>query len=167
MGPNYDLNQRLISEIVQIPNARFKEEYFKIICGKKNQSSLKLLELSIHKGKELFEIPTHVTGMQLNMTQGMIEDYVDAVKEIFLNYISQIQSMSPTPTCLKEEIPELDQFFTEIKYLQEDVDMNVLFEKKDEKIFDKLKSYPDAFKKCQARFKKKLKSPPKASSKKD
>ena len=100
------------------------------------------------------------------MTEGMIEDYVEATREILLSFIAQIQSISPTPNCLKEEIPELDQFFNEIKYLQEDIDTKKIFEGKDQKIFEKLKNYPQAFEKCRARLKKKLKSESKAAPKK-
>lgn len=157
-GPVYDLNQRLIAEMVQIPNVEIdSEDYLAICTGENFSQSWKLLEHSLKKGKDLFTISSKVQGMQRNITQGMIEDYLEASREILLNFISQIQAASPTPTCLKENIPELDNFFTEIKYLQEDVDLKDIFKKKDEKIFAKLKNYPLAFEKCRAALKKKLK----------
>ena len=142
-GPIYDLNQRLIAEIIQVPKAELVKEHFLTICSGENFSeSWKLLELSIKLGKNIFIIPSNVTGIQRSMTEGMIEDYVEATREILLSFIAQIQSISPTPNCLKEEIPELDQFFNEIKYLQEDIDTKKIFEGKDQKIFEKLKHYP-------------------------
>lgn len=165
-GPIYDLNQRLISELIQIPRVQLKKNDYYVICkGGQFSESLKLLELSLKKGKDLFVIPANVRGMQKAMREGMIEDYVEASKEILLSFISQIQTLSPTPTCLKEEIPQLDKLFTEVKYLQEDVDMKTLFEGKDEKIFDKLKGYREAFEKCRARLKKKASSGSTASPK--
>lgn len=158
-GPVYVLNQRLISELVQIPGVEIEPEDYSAICsGKKFSESWKLLELSITKGKELFVLPQNLTGIQKSMTEGMIDDYVEATREILLTFISQIQTIAPTPNCLKEEIPVLDSFFTEIKYLQEDVDMKTLFKGKDKRIFEKLKDYPEAFEKCRARLKKKAKS---------
>lgn len=158
-GPVYDLNQRLISELVQIPGVEIDSEDYASICsGKKFSESWKLLELSITKGKELFVLPNNLTGIQKSMTEGMIDDYVEATREILLSFISQIQTIAPTPECLKEEIPVLDSFFVEIKYLQEDVDMKTLFKGKDKRIFDKLKDYPQAFEKCRARLRKKPKS---------
>lgn len=158
LGPLYDLNQRLISEIIQIPNVEITTVDYHDICSRKRPSEgLHLLQLSIQKGKEIFEIPSNVSGMSREITKGMIDDYVDATKEILLNFITQIQTLSPTPNCLKEEIPELDAFFTDIKYLQEDVDMKAIFRGRDEVIFGKLMTYSEAFKKCQARLKKKLK----------
>ncbi len=160
-GPLYDLNQRLIAEMIQIPQADISGDALKQICSKSGLSvSWKLLESSIQKGKGLFTIAAGTPGMQAQMTNGMIEDYIEATKEILLNFISAIQTLSPTPTCLKEEIPELDKFFTDIKYLQEDVDIKTIFQGRDLKIFEKLKGYKAAFKKChdKANVKKKPKS---------
>lgn len=166
-GPVYDLNQRLISEMVQIPQIEIRgEDYVAICTGPQFSQSWKLLEQSIKEGRKLFVIPSHIQGMQRDMASGMVEDYVDATREILITFISQIQTISPTPNCLKEEIPELDAFFTEIKYLQEDVDLKVIFKGKDQKIFEKLKNYPLAFEKCRARLKKNAKPSPKAAPKK-
>lgn len=166
-GPVYELNQRLISEMVQIPRIEIQtEDYLAICTGQKFSESWKLLERSIKKGKDLFIIPESITGMQREMTKGMIDDYMEGTREILLNFINQIQMQSPTPTCLKEEIPELNNFFLEIKYLQEDVDLKQIFEGKDEKIFEKLKNYPLAFEKCRADLKKKARSKSTAAPKK-
>lgn len=166
-GPIYDLNQRLISELVQIPRVQLKKEYYFLICkGGQYSESLKLLELSLKNGKDLFIIPANVRGMQKAMREGMVEDFVEASKEILLSFISQIQTLSPTPTCLKEEIPQLDKLFVEVKYLQEDVDMKTLFEGREEKIFEQLKRYREAFDKCRARLKKKASPGSTASPKK-
>ncbi len=167
LGPLYDLNQRLISEMLQIPKAEIHGDYFNEICGKGSFSpSWKLLELSISKGKEVFEIPESVTGNEKQMALRMVDDFLEATREIFLNLMTQIQAASPSPTCLKEEIPELDSFFNDIKYLQEDVDINKIFAGRDIKIFMKLKDYPQAFKRCQSRIKKKLKSESSPAAKK-
>lgn len=158
-GPVYDLNQRLIAEMVQIPQVEITQEDYLAACtGSSFSESWKLLELSIVKGKDLFVVSPTLTGTQRSIAISMIDDYVEATREILLNFITQIQAAAPSATCLKEEIPMLDSFFTEIKYLQEDVDMKTLFKGKDKKIFDKLKNYPLAFEKCRARLKKKPKS---------
>ena len=166
-GPIYDLNQRLIGELLQVPKVELSPEDYVAVCsGEKFSESIKLLELSIKKGKSLFTIPKEITGIQRSMTEGMIEDYSEATRDILLNFISQIQAVSPGPKCLKEEIPELDTFFNEIKYLQEDVDMRTIFEGKDERIFNQLENYPLAFEKCRARLKKKARSASKEAPKK-
>lgn len=166
-GPIYDLNQRMIAEMVQIPNVELNPAEYQKICGSKRFSeSWRLLEQSIQRGRELFVVSSKVGGMQKDMALGMVDDYVEATREILLTFISQIQALSPTPTCLKEEVPQLDNFFIEIKYLQEDVDMKTIFKGKDEKIFEELKNYPRAFEKCRAHLKKNPKSPSTAAPKK-
>ncbi len=148
-GPLYDLNQQLIAEMVQIPFIEIDQASFLEICtGSGHSSSMKLLEASLRKGSALFVVPATVTGTQREMTVGMVDDYVKASKDILLQFISQIQALSPTPECLNNEIPELKAFYTEIKYLQEDVDQKTIFKNKDQKIFSQLKDYPIAFEKC-------------------
>lgn len=167
LGPLYDLNQRLISEMVQIPHAELSQESFAEICSTNSPSpALKLLEFSIRKGKDIFVVPNSVGGSQRSVAQGMIDDYVEATKEIFLNFLTQIQTLSPSAECLKQEIPQIDAFFTDIKYLQEDVDMKQIFAGRDLTIFKKVLGYKEAFKKCQALIKKKLKSASKEAPKK-
>lgn len=166
-GPLYDLNQRLISEMLQIPKAELETEYFNEMCGKNSPSpALKLLELSIRHGDDIFMVPDSVVGSQRSVAEGMIDDYIESTKEIFLNFMTQIQTLAPSADCLKVEIPEIDAFFTDIKYLQEDVDMKKIFAGRDAKIFQKLLRYPQAFERCQARIKKKLKSASKPAAKK-
>lgn len=158
-GPIYDLNQRLISELVQIPDIDLRPEDLVKICSSKQFSeSWKLLLLTIKKGKDLFIIPENVSVIQKNMILSLVEEYLEESREILLRFISQIQTLSPTPTCLKKEIPEIDELFTELKYLQTEVETQKLFKGKDEKIFNRLKNYPLAFERCRARMKKKAKS---------
>lgn len=165
-GPSYDLNQKLIAEVLQIPNAGIDAGALKSICSAKGKESWKLLQLSMTMGKKLFVLPSSVEGMQKDMTDGMIDDYIQATREILLSLISQIQAQAPTPECLTQEIPTLGPFFRDLKYLQEEVDTDKLFKGREEKIFEDLRSYPNALKKCQARLKKKLKSRSKAEAKK-
>lgn len=153
-GPLYDLNQKLIGEMVQIPKAELtREDYLAICSGKNFSESWKLLELSIKKGRRLFVISPG-SGQDMAIAEGMISDYVESTREILLSFIAQIQAQSPTPNCLKENIPQLDKFFTDVKYLQEEMDLKDVFHGTDQKIFEKLKNYPLAFEKCRALLKK-------------
>jgi hypothetical protein len=164
-GPSYELNQRLIAELVQISNTTMTPEALKAICSSSKGVSWKLLELSLTKGKNIFHIPKDVTGGQRQVTEGMVEGYILASKEIFLAVLTQIQALAPSPDCLTQEYPELIPFFLDLKYLQEEVDTEKLFKGRAEKIFNKLQTYPEAIKRCQTRLKKKLKpestAPPK------
>lgn len=166
-GPIYDLNQRVTAEMIQIPEVTITPEDYKSVCKSNRPSeSWKLLEISLRKGKNMFVIPASITGLQRQITAGMIDDFVEASKEILLSFISQVQTLAPSPDCLLEEVPALNKFFIEIKYLQEDVDIKKIMAGKDEKIFDRIKDYPSAFQRCRERLKKKAKSPSTAEEKK-
>jgi hypothetical protein len=116
-GPLYDLNQRLISEMIQIPHADLSDENYNHICKNSFSPSWKLLELSISKGKQLFDVK-NANGIQKQITEGTIEDYIEGTREIFLNFMTQIQALAPSASCLKEEIPQLDNFFNDIKFFR-------------------------------------------------
>jgi hypothetical protein len=165
-GPLYDLNQRLISEMIQIPKAELSGEAFDDICRKSASPSWRLLELALTKGQNIFEVPREITGTQREVAQGMISDFIEITSEIFLNLLTQIQALAPTPKCLEEEIPEISSLMSDIKHLQEDVDIKSIFSGRDKKIFDKLKNYSEAYKNCQLRAKKKLRSGSKPRDKK-
>lgn len=158
MGPVYDLNQRLIAEIIQIPGVNISRETYNDICNAPGGPSWNLLRLSIIKGKSIFQLPSSLSGSQKQITEGMIEDYIEATKEILLNFITQIQALAPDANCLKREIPQLETFFTEIKYLQDEVEVKTLFAKRDKMLLKELKNYPEALQRCRARLNRKPKS---------
>src|SRR5690554_2291806 len=145
-GPLFQLNQRLISELVQIPGLRINRVDYRRICGQGNES-LKLLEQILIQGKSLF-INTQ-QGMRRSITDGMIDDFIISSKEIFLNFISSIQMISPTPHCLNQHIPELPKLLERIKYLEAEVELQKIFGNKDLEIFKKLQDYPLYFKACE------------------
>lgn len=145
-GPLFQLNQRLISELVQIPGLRINRVDYRRICGQGNES-LKLLEQILIQGKSLF-INTQ-QGMRRSITDGMIDDFIISSKEIFLNFISSIQMISPTPHCLNQHIPELPKLLERIKYLEDEVELQKIFGNKDLEIFKKLQDYPLYFKACE------------------
>lgn len=145
-GPLFNLNQRLISELVQIPGLRINQFDYRRICNSQGNESIRLLEQVLIQGKGLFINTQH--GMQGSITQGMIDEFVIGSKEIFLNFVSQIQMISPTFDCLNKNIPQLPLLLEEIKHLEDEVDIRAIFGKKDLIIFKKIKDYPIYFKSC-------------------
>jgi len=155
-GPVYDLNQKLISEIVQIPGVSLRPDVLRDICRPGQFSeSWKLLEHTLKEGKAIFLFKNKSNA---ELASGMADDYIEASRDILIGFITSIQAEAPSADCLKREIPKLDEFFYKIKALQEDVDMKQIFENYDVRIFEQLKSYPRAFERCQRRLKKNTKS---------
>jgi hypothetical protein len=155
-GPVYELNQKLISEIVQIPGASLKPSVLRNVCKPGQFSeSWKLLEHTLKDGKAIFEFRNKASA---ELASGMADDYIEASRDILVGFINSIQAEAPSAECLNQEIPKLGEFFFKIKALQEDVDMKQIFDQYDVRIFEQLKSYPKAFERCQRRLKKKTKS---------
>lgn len=155
-GPVYDLNQKLISEIVQIPGANLKPSILRDVCQPGQFSeSWKLLEHTLKEGKSIFVFKNKANA---ELASGMADDYIEASREILVGFINAIQTEAPSADCLRTEIPKLGDFFFKIKTLQEDVDMKQVFDQYDVKIFEQLKNYPSAFQRCQRRLKKKTSS---------
>ena len=165
-GPIYELNQKLISEIIQIPSVQLEPKDLFQVCEKSVSPSVKLLSLTLSRGEELFKISDDALESQKLIAQGMIKDFVEISREIFLNFVSSIQTISPTPNCIEEEIPELKKLFADLKYLQDEVEVKKLFGGIEISIFEKLQDYQKLFQKCRARTKKKLKSGSKPAPKK-
>jgi Mor family transcriptional regulator len=152
LGPTYDLNQKLISEVIQIPKVKIQDSILSSICRSKSPS-WKLMEYSLIQGKALF-LTVSDESLDSSINQSMINDYLDSTREIFIQVINQIQAISPSPDCLEKELPELASFFSDLKYLQEEMSLEKIFNGKIKKILKSLRRYPEAIKNCQERIRK-------------
>lgn len=151
-GPEYQLNQQLISELVQVQNVDLAPAYLKMICAPNVSSpSKKFLYLLLDNGKGIFEYRHGVASFEKSIAESMLDDFVQASQQIILGYIATIQQEAPTADCLKKNIPQLDLLYVDMKYLEEEIDTVYLFKKKGlaEKILGKLNNYPALLKKCQ------------------
>jgi hypothetical protein len=170
-GPDYQLNQQLISELVQVQNVDLAPQFLKQVCGPKVVSpSKKFLYLLLDNGKSIFEFRNGISGLEKSIGDSMLDDFMVASQQLVLGYIATIQQESPTADCLKKNIPQLDLLYVDMKYLEEEIETKYLFKKKGlaEKILNKLANYPALFKKCspQEKVKKTDKSGSSAKRKK-
>lgn len=151
LGPDYQLNQQLISELIQVQNVDLAPEYLTKVCPLKiTNPSRRLLALLLDKGPSVFSYKTQMTSLEKSIATSMLEDFMQSVQQSFLSYIASVQQEAPTADCLKKNIPELDLLFVDIKYLEEDVETKYLFKDKGlaEKIMTKLLNYPVMLKSC-------------------
>ncbi len=72
VGPTYELNQKLIGEIIQIPSVDIEKEKLQTICNSKASPSWKLLELSLVEGRKIFLMPKSENEMQKNIKVGFL-----------------------------------------------------------------------------------------------
>jgi hypothetical protein len=152
-GPRMDLNQKLIAEIIQIPQVSIKPEFIESICHSKYSPSLRLLELSLISEEKLFYTDGK-TDLVNSINQSMISDYIESSREIFIQFIHQVQAIAPTSNCLEDEIPELKEIFTNLKHAQEEIGVKKILNGKINSIFMKLIRFENILKNCQSRLKK-------------
>ncbi len=157
-GPEYQLNQQLISELIQVRHLELSPQFVTEICSSKVSSpSKKLLYLLLDQGQSVFEFPANISGRELSMGKSMLEDFMESSHKIIIDYIAAIQQEASTADCLKKNIPELDLLYIDVKYLEEEIETKYLFKNKGlaEKILKKLNNYPVMLKKCAAQLKAK------------
>lgn len=115
-GPQYMLNQRMISEFAQIKSTSIKEPYISNICKSKT-TSLRILQLLIEHKNNLFS-PSTLSLYEKSLQDSSIETLIERAPAIFLNHVAQVQGTMPTANCLEKYIPELAKIREDFKYLQ-------------------------------------------------
>jgi len=150
-GPEFQLNQQLISELIQVESIDLSPTYLSLVCNyKENYPSKKLLYLLLDKGNKIFEFKHGLSASDISVGESMLEDFMKDTQGIVMSYIASIQQEAPTADCLKKNIPEMELFYIDMKYLEEEIETKYLFKDKGlaEKILNKLSNYPKLFKKC-------------------
>lgn len=149
-GPVYDLNQRLIGELIQINQIEASKRLRKKLCGPGSSPSIDLLEEMVLNPKGWYQLPGNSKGLEANIAQELVLDFNTLVPEIFLNYLAQLQGLAPSPECLNRYVPGLKELNEQVKWLQEEEDLTVLTAQKSRmsKIFKSIKNIDKVFEKC-------------------
>lgn len=138
----YRLNQDFVNEFAGSNDITIKKNYIDEICqSKKFSPSVGLLRLLLLKENQIYDM--NLSGVEANMRpfkMGYINEFQKQVPNIFIQYISSIQSEMPTANCLEKYIPELHGFKEKIQYLEMEIPTHQLIGQKHkiEAIFDKL-----------------------------
>ena len=103
-------------------------------------------------GHKIFETqnsndPNDPFVFQMSMGKELVADAPD----IFMRFLSNLQSVTPMAKCLESELPELSQFYERMKHLRGEVPEHKVFHEDDltNKIFSKLVFFNVFFKKCE------------------
>lgn len=124
-GAVYDLNQRLIGELVMINKIEGQKVLLDRICDKKSYSpSVGLMEAMLLMPYNWAAPGKTGTEIQDTIQRELIKDLNAGMPEIFLNFLGQLQAESPTPQCLNEKIPSIKSLNEDVKWLQEEVDLD-------------------------------------------
>ncbi|MBF0360099.1 MAG: hypothetical protein HQK49_03770 [Oligoflexia bacterium] len=159
-GPIYSLNKELLNELVIDESISVKEKYLKEICSFKEFSpSVFLLQHLLIEGKEIFSIndnqsnSSNVFEDQTEKPRALylIDNLMDLAPSLFINYLMELQNMTPSATCLEVKIPELAKYLQNYQYLEEEeyAGTKIVFDKEKIKIiFEKLKNFDKIYKEC-------------------
>ncbi|OFZ26578.1 MAG: hypothetical protein A2381_12685 [Bdellovibrionales bacterium RIFOXYB1_FULL_37_110] len=154
VGAVYKINKIFIEEFSLFNQIFLKNHYLQEICfaSKAYSPSINLLKHLLLNGEEIFEIRTSSILLNTISLRSSIQGLVAKSPNIFLNWISEIQTGAPSHDCLDKYIPQLADLKFKVKYLEEepDVGINAFFKdtKTIESIFNQLKNLDRIFEKC-------------------
>jgi hypothetical protein len=145
-GALYDLNQKLISELVQAQGLDGARATIKAVCSKGNRGSLQLLEAIMLDPKGWFALSEKSSSLDRELAR----EITQSTPEIFLNFLSVLQAEAPTPDCMNKHIPAIAQLNDEVRFLQEEVDLTKITNKKARlsKIFAGIQRIDEIFEVC-------------------
>lgn len=169
-GSTFDLNQRLIGELVLITGIDAQPPVLKKICSRKSSPSIELLEEMLLNPKGWAKIPTAQKGIEGSIAHELVKDLNQGLPEVLLAYLGQLQAEAPDAQCLNQNIPGLKTLNEEVKWLQEEMDLAKIAgrRKRLQQIFAGIKKAPQFFAKCReatAQSKVKSKNKPKGTGK--
>lgn len=164
-GPNYQLNQYFINQLVGFNHIPIKEEYLKKICSEGDFSySVALLEQLLLKGIDLFSLSKDPDQKISEVVT--IDELLDDTPQIFVRYLASLQEFAQTPDCLPKRVKNLKYFLDRLIYLEEDIGGRTILknQKRIVELFADLKKLDHYYEECKVEAKKN-EPKPKADSK--
>lgn len=159
-GAFYDLNQRLIGELIQASGVEGQSALLKQVCRNNEKASLHLLEAMLLDPKGWYVLK-QTSGTLGELTKELVRELNQAAPELLLNFLAGLQMQSPTPDCLEKNIPGISKLNDDVKWLQEEVDLEKITNKKTRlvKIFAGIQKMDSYFEACAKEKSKKTAKP--------
>lgn len=127
-GARYQLNQKLISELVQLSKTIvFQKDTKELICKNRTSSSIKLLHVLIKDGaKSMYSAAPKLDVVQLSSDKKSIRELLNRSRYTFVRFINDLQTQVRKPNCIVNKIPQLRDFYYKSRYTIEDVGLKKL-----------------------------------------
>ena len=154
-GPNYQLNQYFINQLVQFNHIPIKDEYLKEICtGGDFSYSVSLLEQLLLKGIALFNLSNDPNQKISEVVT--IDELLEDTPMIFVRYLASLQEFAQTPDCLPKRVKNLKYFLDRLTYLEEDFGGRHIFKnhKRIIELFSDLKKLDKYYDECKVEAEK-------------
>ncbi|MBL6988569.1 MAG: hypothetical protein ISR65_02255 [Bacteriovoracaceae bacterium] len=150
-GPLIYLNRFFINEFSRTDNVKISSKFLKKICETNSDfsPSVNLLRYLLLYGTKIFTKKSR--GLN-HRSLASVDDISDQIPFIFFNYLSKLQLLAPTASCLSKNIPEFRYFLERFKYLETDIPPSELIadKKRINKIFESLKKFDSIIEKCKS-----------------
>lgn len=156
-GAIYELNQRLISELIMFQKINIDPQVKNHVCNnKKYSSSVLLLEQLISMGPSMFSIPSEVGELDREFYMSSVHEFFDLIPEIFFLYVGQLQAATSKHDCLEKNIPELKKLIFDMKALEQDIPAKKLIrqDRRGEIIMKKLRKFSKIEETCRKEVEK-------------
>lgn len=157
-GALYEINQRLISELVMFQKININPQMKKEICASRNPTpSVRLLEYLVTYQDKVFDLTGPINEAEKELYKSSILEFTDIIPELFFLYVSHLQAVTPRPACLEEHIPQLKSLLEDVKNLEGDVPTKDLLKQKNrgDKILIQLRNFNSINETCTQELKKK------------
>lgn len=156
-GALYELNQRMISELVMFNKINISPEMKKEICASsKPTPSVRLLEYLVAHQDKVFDLTGKINEAEKELYKSSIQEFTDIIPDLFFLYITHLQAATPRPSCLEEHIPELKSLLSDVKNLEGDIPIKDLLKQKNrgDKILRQLRNFQQINDACEEELKK-------------
>ncbi len=165
-GAVFDLNQKLIGELILVNGIEGSEVLLREACELPGGSpSVALLREIILRPRGWYRLTTQPDAVESNISKGLVADLNSSAPEILLSFLGQLQAEAPTADCLEKHIPGIKQLYLEVKWLQEEMDIDKITagQRRLAAIFEQLAHPYEVLALCRADFQRKQKAQKAAS----
>jgi len=108
-GALYELNQRMIAELVQLSGIDGNELLINQVCRSQREGALYLLEAILLDTRDWYIIRPQASSLGTSLSQELVKELNLSGPELLLSFLGQLQMESPTPDCLEKNIPGVNQ----------------------------------------------------------
>lgn len=129
-GALYELNQRMIAELVQLSGIDGNSSIVDQVCRSQREGALYLLEAILLDANNWYIIRAQSSSLGTSLSQELVKELNLSGPELLLNFLGLLQMESPTLDCLEKNIPGVGQLYLEVKWLQEEIDIHKIAGKK-------------------------------------
>lgn len=160
-GALYDLNQKMIAELVQLSGVDGTPLLVKEVCRSQGKGALYLLEAILLDANQWYLIRPQTSALGGALSAELVKELNSSGPELLLSFLGALQMESPTPDCLEKNIPGVSQLYFEVKWLQEEIDLQKIAGKKKRlaKIFGGIHRAEAYFAACAREKSKKMERP--------